>query len=251
MVNLTLAIPVFDSGPFLDDLFACLARLDPSPLEIVFLDDASSDDSYARVRQFAASGICRTSVRTLRNDHNLGVAGAYNRLIGEARGDWVQLLDADDLLVESDFYLRIASELDGNNGIVIAALESNARLLHFGAHVVSRLIPRRLPRWLPVLGTVATRAGAVYRRDALTALPFPDPAYPGSDIIHLLSLREKYRCAFVRDAHVHYRIHPAAQSGRVRDHSLYWRELGRFGVLPRFAHRLDLRLRRLAQRIIR
>jgi len=251
MPEVTLAIPIFNSGAFLDDLFACILRLDPPPSEIIFLDDASSDDSYARIQKFAASGICKTRLRVLKNECNLGTAGTYNRLIGEAHCEWMQLLDADDLLVEVDFYRRVADDLEHNNHIAIAALTSNDRLLRFGARFASCFVPHHLPRWLPVLGTAATRSGAMYRREALIALPFPDPAYPGSDIIHLLLLREKHRCVFVRRAHVYYRIHAAAQSGQVRDYSLYRDKLDRFGPLTRLVHRVDLWLRQLAQRIIR
>lgn len=251
MAEVTLAIPVFNSGAFLDDLFACILQLDPPPREVVFLDDASRDDSLARVQRFAASGACKAPVRALSNERNLGIAGTYNRLVGEARSEWVQLLDADDLIVERDFYRRAGTDLDGGNGLVVAALQSNARLLHIGADIVSRFVPRRLPRWLPVLGTVATRAGVLYRREAAAALPFPDPAYPGSDVVHLLRLRQTQRCAFVRRAHVCYRIHAAAQSAQARDYSLYRDALARFDLPTRLAHRFDLWLRQLAQRIVR
>ena len=54
--KVTLGIPLHNSAPFLDELFTCLRGLDPAPAEIIFLDDASNDDSAARVDGFLASG---------------------------------------------------------------------------------------------------------------------------------------------------------------------------------------------------
>ena len=251
MAEITLGIPVYNSSPFLDELFACLRRLDPLPSEIVFLDDASTDGSFTRLGEFSCSTDTQIPVRVLRNEHNLGIAGSYNRLAREARSEWVQILDADDLLVEADFYQRVATSLDSEDDIVVTALTSNARLLDWVARICSRLVPRRPPRWLPLLGSVATRSGVLYRRSRLIEHPFPDPAYPGSDVIHLLELRLRYVCVFQSDIHVRYRVHAHAQSSRARDYTAYRQELEQFGSMTQLAHRLDLWLREIGQRLAR
>src|SRR6516225_4647839 len=90
--KVTLGIPLHNSAPFLDELFTCLRGLDPAPAEIIFLDDASNDDSAARVDGFLASGAV-AGARLVRSERNLGIAGAYNRLAQEASSEWIQVLD--------------------------------------------------------------------------------------------------------------------------------------------------------------
>lgn len=248
MVEVSLAVPVYNSAAFLDELFACLRTLDPPPAEIIFLDDASTDDSLARLHRFASAPNITANVRVFCHGQNTGVAGTYNRLAREARCEWIQLLDADDLLVEPDFYEEIQPALDVANDLVITGLHSNARLLRYGAGAVGVLVPRHPPVWLPLLGSFATRAGVLYRRTLLLGHPFPEPAYPGSDVIHLLDLRGCYHCVYLRRPHVFYRIHDDAQSSRARDYSAYRSALTRFRRSVRYAHTLDLGLRQLGQK---
>lgn len=251
MADVTLAIPVYNSAPFLDELFACLRSLNPAPAQIVFLNDASMDDSASRLDAIVAEMRKRAPAVVLHNERNLGIAGTYNRLVREAHGEWIQLLDADDLLVERDYFARIQPALTEDNDLVVTALDSDARLLGRISRLLNWLVPNRPPIWWPLLGSFATRAGVLYRRRCLLDIPFPDPAYPGSDVIHLLDLRNRGRCLFLRNPQTFYRIHQNAQSSRVRDYSVYRKELIRFPRAVRWAYGLDLCLRRLGQRWLR
>ena len=250
MADVSVGIPVYNSAPFLDELFACLRRLDPAPAEIVFVDDASTDDSASRIDRFIGE-FDRRTVRLLRNGSNLGIAGTYNRLVRETSSEWIQVLDADDLIVESNFLAQTAKYRQRGVDVVVAGLRSNAGFLNFCARVFGPVVPRYPPIWWPLLGSFATRAGVQYRRERLLAQPFPDPAYPGSDIIHLLMLRSAGGCAYVRRASVFYRVHRNAQSSHERDYAAYRRELARWPASVRRAHSLDLRMRQLGQRLAR
>ncbi len=251
MADISLGIPVFDSARFLNELFANLRALDPLPAEIVFLDDASNDDSAARIERFIAEHGAALRARLLRNVRNSGIASAYNRLVREARGEFVQLLDADDLMADTDYYARVQPALRSDVDLVVTGLRSNACLLDACSRLLGVLVPRQPPRWWPLLGSFATRAGVIYRRQRLLDLPFPDPAWPGSDVIHLLTLRARANCAFLAKPRVFYRVHDAAQSSQQRDHDTYRHALAAFDRPTRLMHRLDLDLRTVGQRWMR
>lgn len=64
-------------------------------LEIVLVDDGSTDpDARKEVDELAERD---PRLRVLRNDRRLGVSAALNRGLGQARGDWIARLDADDV----------------------------------------------------------------------------------------------------------------------------------------------------------
>lgn len=245
MIPVSLVVPMYGSERFLESLFEALIRLDPRPAEVILLDDASPDASYRLAETFAASA--PFEVTLVRNEANSGIAAAYNRLAALARHRWVHILDADDYPVENDYYARISPHLAGQASAVVTGLQSNSGALRIGNRLLGRLVPRHPASWWPLLGSFATRSGVIYRRDWLLANPFPDPAYPGSDIVHLLSLREKSRIAFERSAHIFYTVHANAASSQARDFGRYTSELRRFAPVTRAAHLADLAVRRLGQ----
>lgn len=251
MPSISLCIPVFRSAAFLPGLFDRLDALDPEPAEILLLDDASPDQSADLLNAFAKRAPPRLNLRLLRNDRNMGIAAAYNRLALEAHGEWVHILDADDYPVEPDFYARLSGELRPGRDLVVAAIASDSRIVQLGASAFGWLVPREPPRWWPLLGSFATRAGVIYRRGRLLNQPFAAPAFPGSDVLHFLQMRDGCNCAFVSHAHVFYRVHGAAASSASRNYCQYRTGLARFDRLTRLTHSIDLGARMLGQRAAR
>ncbi len=93
--ELSVVIPVFNEGPNIEPL---LARLLPvmegiSPLfEIIFIDDGSSDDTFARISRAHAS---EARIQALRFSRNFGKEIALAAGMDHARGRAVVLIDAD------------------------------------------------------------------------------------------------------------------------------------------------------------
>jgi succinoglycan biosynthesis protein ExoO len=64
-------------------------------LEIIVSDDASSDDSVSIVSGLMAKD---PRIRLVRSDRNGGPAAARNRALAVAKGDWIAVMDSDDLM---------------------------------------------------------------------------------------------------------------------------------------------------------
>lgn len=83
------------AGTVAESVGSALAQDEP-PLEVVICDDGSTDGTPvvldALVQRYGPM------VRALRQD-NAGEAAARNAAVGTARGDWVVVLDADDLFL--------------------------------------------------------------------------------------------------------------------------------------------------------
>ena len=93
--GLTSVITVnFDTGR----LLAAAARSvleSTAPVELLVVDNASTDDSLERLRAAAAGD---TRLRVFENEANLGFARANNQALAEARGEWLLLLNPDCLI---------------------------------------------------------------------------------------------------------------------------------------------------------
>ena len=90
----SVVVPVFNPGPYLAPLLASLlAQTEPS-LEIIAVDDGSSDGSAAILREAAS----RDARLTVLSQPNGGFSAARNRGIAHARGRWLAFADSDDWL---------------------------------------------------------------------------------------------------------------------------------------------------------
>lgn len=92
--RLSIVIPVCNSARWLTELFKALQALEGEALEFVIVDDASSDDSWPAIQEFAAT---EPRVRAMRHASNRGAAASKNSGILAASGDWIGFCDADDL----------------------------------------------------------------------------------------------------------------------------------------------------------
>jgi glycosyltransferase involved in cell wall biosynthesis len=92
----SVVVPNYNHARYLEAaLHAHLSQSVP-PLEIIVVDDASTDDSCAVVERVAAE---HPSVRLVRLPRNGGVNPAINRGLREARGDYVFVSAADDVVM--------------------------------------------------------------------------------------------------------------------------------------------------------
>jgi len=143
----TVTITNWNGAAFLDDCLDAVAGLRGDVAEVIVVDNASSDDSQARVMRRGGG------VRLVAMARNEGPCPARNRGLAEARTRWVLQLDSD-VIVQPDTLERLWPETAGERVVAIqprAVLASDPRVVHYdgGAmHYVGMLV---LDRFLQVL----------------------------------------------------------------------------------------------------
>lgn len=91
--TVSVIIPAWNASAYIDEALGSLAAQTLGDWEALVIDDASTDDTIARV---AAAAERDPRVRLIRQQANAGPSAARNRGIAEARGTFIALLDADD-----------------------------------------------------------------------------------------------------------------------------------------------------------
>jgi glycosyltransferase involved in cell wall biosynthesis len=99
----SVILPVHNGAKFVEFALESALRQTHRNLEVVAIDDGSTDDTLKILEKYAARD---PRVRVF-SQANGGVARARNRAIAEARGEFIAPLDADDLWEPS----KIASQL--------------------------------------------------------------------------------------------------------------------------------------------
>ncbi len=90
MSLVSVVIPCYNAAPFIGETIQSVLRQTRAVDEVIVVDDGSTDDSARVAESFGRP------VRVIRQA-NRGECGARNRGIGEAKGDIIAFLDADDL----------------------------------------------------------------------------------------------------------------------------------------------------------
>jgi hypothetical protein len=98
----SIVIPCFNAEKWVGSAIqSALNQTHPS-IEVLVVDDGSSDNSLDVIKQFGKDVRCWSGP-------NRGGCAARNLGLQQARGPWVQFLDADDLLVESCVASKLAA----------------------------------------------------------------------------------------------------------------------------------------------
>ena len=98
----SVVIPAHNAAPWIVETVQSVCRQSWVNLEVIVVDDGSTDSSAEQIR-----GIADERVRLLRQQ-NAGAAAARNYGLRESRGDFLQFLDADDLLSPEKIASQIA-----------------------------------------------------------------------------------------------------------------------------------------------
>ena len=91
--SVTVVVPVYNSAPTLERALRSVLRQTLKSIEVLVLDDGSTDDGVAVATRLAGED---TRIRVIVASANAGKPAAMNRMIAEATGNWIAVLDADD-----------------------------------------------------------------------------------------------------------------------------------------------------------
>jgi len=94
MELISVVIPAFNAARFIAESIGSACQQSHSDLEILVIDDGSTDQTAEVVRALAEAD---QRVRLIRTGERRGVSAARNRGIAEARSDLIATLDADDV----------------------------------------------------------------------------------------------------------------------------------------------------------
>jgi glycosyltransferase involved in cell wall biosynthesis len=97
----SILIPAFNAAPWITGTLRSAVQQSWPRTEIIVVDDGSTDDTVKIARRFERHG-----VRVV-EQANMGAAAARNHALSVCRGNYIQWLDADDLLSPN----KVASQL--------------------------------------------------------------------------------------------------------------------------------------------
>jgi glycosyltransferase involved in cell wall biosynthesis len=152
----SVVMPVFDGARHLTEAIESVLAQTYRPIELIVVDDGSTDDSAANAREYAPS------VRLLAQAHE-GIGSARNRGAEAACGAYLAFCDADDLFPSDRlqrFVDRLSSDmrLDGAFGEVEEFLSQDV-----DEHVADLLRAPRARRLVRLMNSLLLRTDSFWR----------------------------------------------------------------------------------------
>jgi len=91
----SVIVPVYNVQAYLNDCLESILEQTYQNLEIICVEDQSTDDSLSILKEYAARF---SQIHLLENEINLGLSGSRNRGMKQARGQYIYFVDSDDML---------------------------------------------------------------------------------------------------------------------------------------------------------
>ena len=102
----SIALSVYNVSPFIRQSMDCLINQSMRDIEILCIDDCSTDDTFDVLKSYAEKD---SRIRLYRHPFNKGLSESRNLAIQVAHGEYIIMLDGDDLFSEhmaEDAYLK-------------------------------------------------------------------------------------------------------------------------------------------------
>jgi glycosyltransferase involved in cell wall biosynthesis len=238
--KVSIIIPNYNYARFLDERFRSILNQSYKDYEIIFLDDASTDDSVAQVEGCFGEYIQQVEVNTT-NSGNPFVQ--WNRGVRRAKGKFVWIAEADDTCTP-DFLERMVHAMDNNPSIGLAYcnttpidavgaviddgffhryvsdLDANRWLHDFSGHGLSEV-----KNFLARKNTITNVSGVLFRRDVFIRAGFaPENMRMCGDWLAYCRVLHESDVAYIAAPMNFHRQHPTKHTQNSVLNLTYFRE---------------------------
>ena len=162
-MKLSVVVPVFNKAPYIEECFASIFSQSFADYELIVVDDKSTDNSLEVLGKLKDDRL-----RVVPLERNLGPAGAAQRAMDMAQGEYILRVDADDINLPERFARQVAF------------MDANLNVGASGGHL--ELFGSETGLWKFPLGAADCRA----------ELLFGNPVVQGASILRTQLLRDKH-----------------------------------------------------------
>ena len=250
--RVSVVVAAYNHAPFLNQRLRSVLEQHYHDFEVIFLDDASTDDTARVFAPFADD----PRIRAVFNARNTGNAYVQaNRGVRMARGEYVWVAQGDDH-AHPDFLATLVPILEANPQVGIAycqslAVDETGREIESLARATARLDPRRwqgdfindgrdeIRRFLIQRNAIPTLSAVVFRKSVCEAVGYFDESLRLSgDYLTWVRMLMRSNIAFVARPMNFFRYHGGSVRRRSSQEGLLIQ--GRYRVLAAIRDELGL-----------
>jgi GT2 family glycosyltransferase len=204
----SVIVPSHNHGPFVEATIRSVLEQSYAPVELIVIDDASTDDSDARIGRMAGAH----GFRYVRHEQNRGLNATLQHGLDLASGEYVGLLASDDLILPEKVARQVAYlEASGHDAVFASGYlqEADGRRLRFAHDVLAAMFADgSIVRHMQTCDTYGPLLqGALFRAEVLRALTPLRARFKSDDWAMTATLVAQGRVGFINEALFVYRQH--------------------------------------------
>ena len=222
--SLAVVVTIYNKESYIPKLVQMLEQQTVQPDEVVFVDDASTDNSLSVLKKILFNSTLQTNSKIVINEKNIGPSGARNLGVSAANSDYVCLLDADDWW-DSDYLLSVSSLIRRNKFDLLGlGYDNSSNMVIRTTNISSKLEPyicninyfykRSLLFQIPF-----TCSSSVVKRDSFFKIGgFKKSLRNGEDQVLWTEFcnDRNYVCLFYPEVLAHYRLEVSNSASKIK-----------------------------------
>lgn len=221
MSLVSVCIPTFNYGRFIGEAIESVLTQEYCELEVLVVDDASTDDTEGIVRQWVQRD---SRVHYRRNPVNLGFAGNARECTRDAQGDLLWVFQSDDICTDTRFLSRAVEAFAKTPSL--AFFYSAFRLVDQERQLLTEIVPQAHDALLTgrqalyrILHTQCWPSATVMAAPAFHRVGgYLEEIGMGNDVYTYLSLCLQGDVSYCATMMVSARVHAVSNTGAMGDH---------------------------------
>lgn len=160
----SVLIPVYNGEKFLEKTIrSCLAQSLIDNIEIIVIDDCSSDNSFEIMHNLAS---LHSNIMALKNENNSGINKTVNKAASLARGKYLMFLGHDDMLRPNHIEIIINEFQEDTSFIHCNAdlIDKDDKVFGLGVNDDTQIKKTKNIKYYLALGNVVHSTGAIIQK---------------------------------------------------------------------------------------
>ena len=223
---ISVIMAAYNAEQTVEEAIRSVLRQTYSELELLVIDDGSTDGTLAVVQTIAKTD---QRVRLIQNPHNMGVSASRKRGLKEAAGEWIAILDSDDAWEPDKLEKQITLQEKTGAELLFtgsAFMSSDGKRLDYILQVPEKISYRQLLKQNLISNSSALVRRSLYRQ-----------FYTSGDMMHedfatwLKILRTGREAYSVNEPLLIYRLAKSSKSGnKIKSAKMNWNTYRNVGL---------------------